>query len=240
MAGKQNLNDYVAEQIRNKIIQRHYIPGSRLPNEFKLAEEYGVCRYTIREAIKKLTATGLVEVERGRGTFVKEMLPSSYVKTMIDTIILEEQGIKEIFEARLAIEQKTAFLAAQNATAQQIETLREISRKMEEALELKKVNIYNDLDMQFHYNIAKMSGNKILCEILVILHDMVKLAIDKSAVKMGNRVNSLEGHRQILKHIENKDAELASGRMVDHLRHCLLLYDNKIEYTSGDEQQKQN
>jgi GntR family transcriptional repressor for pyruvate dehydrogenase complex len=222
MALRQNLHDYVADQIRNKIISRRYASGVRLPNEYQLAAEYDVCRYTVREAIKKLTATGLVEVRHGCGTFVRREMPSSYFKNIIDTIILEDRDVEEIFIARIAIEQMTARLAARNASSEGIDEVEQNIRGMEICLCKKATHVYNRLDLQFHCEVAKLADNKILVEVLSGLHDMIRHAIQKTAIKIGDRHESLEGHKKILQCIRLGDQEGAAENMISHLEACRM------------------
>ena len=226
MTERQNLNDYVAEQIRNKILNRNYTLGVKLPNEYQLAEEYDVCRYTIREAIKRLSATGLVEVYQGKGTFVSGNIPSSYLKNALETMVFEDQEIQEIFVARMAIEQKITSLAAQNATIDDIHFLEKYIHKMEEVLAHNNIAIYNELDLKFHTALAKIAKNKILCYIVKILHDMIRQAIDKAATKR-DRLTSFEGHKAILQGIRDHDAEKASSEMLKHLEYCLSLFNTQ-------------
>ena len=225
---RQNLHDYVAEQIRNKIYNKSYESGFRLPNEYQLAEEYDVCRYTIREAIKKLTATGLVEVQRGRGTFVSGNLPSSYIKNVVDLMLLNDQEIQEIFVARIAIEEKTAGLAAQNATPEEIHRLEKSIRAMEKALTHEQTDVYNDLDLAFHDIIAEIAKNRILLAILTGLHDMIRHTIDRSAVKIGNLMESMNGHYRLLECVKNRDDAKASREMIEHLERCLYVFTKPV------------
>ena len=226
MAERQNLYDYVAEQIRTKILLRHYSLGVKLPNEYQLAEEYDVCRYTIREAIKRLSATGLVEVHRGRGTFVSGNIPSSYLKNALETMVFENQEIREIFVARMAIEEKITSLAAQNATIEDIRFLEKYIHEMEEALALNNIDIYNELDLKFHTALATIGNNKTLRYIVGILHDMIRQAIIKSAAKR-DRHKSLEGHKAILQSIREHNTEKASSAMIEHLEYCFSLIDTQ-------------
>lgn len=220
----QTLNEYVAEQIRNKIISHEYSAGSKLPNEFELAEEYGVCRYTIREAIKKLAATGLIEVRRGKGTFVNEMIPSNYIQPMMDKLILEERDIREIFEVRIALESKSASLAARNAAKEEIRGMEDILACMEGALENNDIQQYNNLDFKFHSLVATAGKNRLLCEIENFLQDFIRYTIEESAINMEKHRRSLEGHYGILDAIREKNPEMAEKEMEMHLQFCRGLY----------------
>ena len=220
----QTLNEYVAEQIRKQIIEHKYSSGSKLPNEFELAEEYGVCRYTVREAIKKLTATGLVEVRRGKGTFVNEMIPANYFRPMMDNLILKEHDIKEIFEVRIVIEAKTVALAAENATKDEIREMEDIVSEMETALNNVNFPLYNNLDFKFHGRIAMAGKNRLLCEIENFLQDFIRYAIEESAISMEKQRKSLAGHYAIINAIRMRDPELATNVMKEHLTYCRKLY----------------
>lgn len=222
-----NLSESVALDIRNKILDRTYPPNSQLPNEYDLAEQYGVCRYTIREAIKKLVAIGLVTVERGKGTFVNEAVISSYFNPIIERLVLLEKDVNEIFEARLAIEVKTSALAAQNATENEVKQMRDLVKQMEEALEKDDLKQHNTLDLKFHENIALAGKNRILIEILRILYDMITYALERVPVKREKYVHSMNGHYRLLEAIENKQPELASEIMYDHLNFCRQLASGK-------------
>lgn len=221
---KQTLNEYVAEQIRSQIIEHKYSSGSKLPNEFELAEEFGVCRYTVREAIKKLAATGLVEVRRGKGTFVNEMIPANYFRPMMDKLILEDRDIKEIFEVRIAIETKSSALAAENATKEEVRDMEDLITAMEAALEDGNIRLYNNLDFVFHGRVAMAGKNKLLCEIENFLQDFIRYTIEESAINMEKHRRSLAGHYEILDAIREKDPQKAAKVMEDHLMYCRKLY----------------
>ena len=221
---RQNLNDYIVEKIREKILTHQYTPGMKLPNEYALAEEYGVCRYTVREAIKKLLATGLLTVVRGRGTYVNEMIPSAYFKPIIEKLILADQDVAEIFEARIAIEQKTAGLAAQKAKGSEIETMKHMLDNMEEALALNDYTLFNELDIKLHNQIASASRNRILIEIQHILNDLVRYTIEKASINKAKHEVSHKGHQLIVEAIESRDVEKAKKAMSDHLSFCRGLF----------------
>ena len=217
IASKQNLNDYVAEQIRNKILSHEYKPQSKLPNEFELANEYNVCRYTVREAIKKLIATGLVSVERGRGTFVNEIVPATYFMPVIDKLILVERDVKEIFDARLAIEQKTAELAAINASKEDLKKMFGLLSEIEHALKNDEIQRINDLDLELHKAIAAASKNQILDIVLTTLHELIRFTILKTHINKEKYEYSFQGHKKIVDAIKENDPNEAREQMIHHL-----------------------
>lgn len=174
--------------------------------------------------LKKLLATGLLTVVRGRGTYVNEMIPSAYFKPIIEKLILADQDVAEIFEARVAIEQKTAGLAAQNAEGSEIETMKHMLDNMEEALALNDYTLFNELDIKLHNQIASASRNRILIEIQHILNDLVRYTIEKASINKAKHEVSHKGHQLIVEAIESRDVEKATKAMSDHLSFCRGLF----------------
>ena len=169
-------------------------------------------------------ATGLLTVVRGRGTYVNEMIPSAYFKPIIEKLILADQDVAEIFEARIAIEQKTAGLAAQNAEGSEIETMKHMLDNMEEALALNDYTLFNELDIKLHNQIASASRNRILIEIQHILNDLVRYTIEKASINKAKHEVSYKGHQLIVEAIESRDVEKATKAMSDHLSFCRGLF----------------
>lgn len=114
------LSDQVADQLRAMITAKQYRPGEKLPVESELAAEFGVSRITVREAMHKLDVMGIVEVRQGAGTFVREITPAAYIKTLLPMLSMDNNSLKDIFEIRQIIECKSAELAALNATAEDL------------------------------------------------------------------------------------------------------------------------
>ena len=225
---QKNLSEKVALDIRNKILNRTYPPLSRLPNEFELAEQYDVCRYTIREAVKKLVAIGLVTVAQGKGTFVNDVAVSTYFEPIIERLVLIDRDTNEIFEARLSIEVKTAELAAQHASDAEIEEMRTLTQIMAKALEKNNMKEYDRLDLKFHETIAVASRNRILVDILRVLYDMIFYALKQVAGNPNKYQVSNDGHIRILEAIAKRKPDQASKEMYQHLTYCQMLAVNKV------------
>ncbi len=224
----QNLNKYVFEEIRRKIISGEYTPGMKLPNEFELAEAYSVCRYTVREAIKELAAVGLITVKRGKGTYVNEMMPEQCFKPMLEKMVLLQRDMNEIFDARLAIEQKTVALAAQKAQEDDIAALKQLIYDMQASIDQGNIDQYNDQDFLFHKQLAKASKNRILDTILDTLQDMVRYSIVQAAtLKQSKYQKSHDGHKAIVNAIAAHDGEGASQKMLEHLDYCKNMPESK-------------
>ena len=108
--------DYVAQELKTQIIAGKYRSGDQLPPEPALCEMFSVSRITVREALKKLSMMGLVEIKQGKGTFVKSVDLGLFMKPMLQLVDFDEIDIETIYSAREYIEGGIAYLAAQQRT----------------------------------------------------------------------------------------------------------------------------
>ena len=157
---KQKLYQQVAESIATAIAKGRYAPGSRLPAERDLAEEFKVSRPTIREAMIALEIRGLVGAKKGSGIYVTATPPDLTSTPELDV------GAFELIEARTLFEGEAAALAATAIDAQQLDELRKLLVEMEQAGE---TSAALDADKQFHLAIAKASGNSVVVSVVEML-----------------------------------------------------------------------
>ena len=108
--------DAIMDQIERLILEGKVRPGQKLPSERSLAEEFDVSRPTVREAIQKLEARGLIQRRHGGGTFVAEHVGSTFIDPMMSMIQRSPDGTFDILELRFALESVAAWLAADRAT----------------------------------------------------------------------------------------------------------------------------
>ena len=108
--------DVIMDQIERLILEGKVRPGQKLPSERSLAEEFDVSRPTVREAIQKLEARGLIQRRHGGGTFVAEHVGSTFIDPMMAMIQRSPDGTFDILELRFALESVAAWLAADRAT----------------------------------------------------------------------------------------------------------------------------
>lgn len=211
------LSDQVAEQLRAMIADKQYPPGSKLPVESKLAAYFGVSRITIREAVRRLDIMGIVEVRQGAGTFVREITPNAYIKTLLPMLSMDNNSLNDIFEVRQVIECKSAELAAINATAEDLAQVKQPLSKMSEAIRTGKLRQYNELDLQFHYAVAKCTHNQILITLQELLSDLVEGSISMGLTPLNALEHSVIFHRKIYEAIAKRDSVSASGLMNAHI-----------------------
>ncbi|CAN5512601.1 FadR/GntR family transcriptional regulator [soil metagenome] len=190
-------------------------PGDRLPTMKELAQTFSVATPTIREALRQLQATGVVDIKHGSGIYVRR---SSQNMMIANPHYGELDGVTlmQLLEARLIIEPQLAGLAALNATEADlayIETL------LDDAEHLLKGHddALNPINMRFHTAIARASGNSVLAQMLeslVELYTREQLAI----LEIFNaRVRDYRDHILIFGALRDRDPAIANRRMTQHL-----------------------
>ena len=137
-----------------RLIQEEPIPvGEKIPNEFELAERFGVGRSTIREAVKGLVSRGMLEVRRGSGTYVISAYPSEEDPLGLGRYEDKFQLALELFDVRLMIEPEIAAFAALNATEEEIRELERLCSEVEEVYRSGEDHVSQDIEL--HTQIAR-------------------------------------------------------------------------------------
>jgi GntR family transcriptional repressor for pyruvate dehydrogenase complex len=212
---KQSLPDKLARQIRGTIQSGNYRRGDRLPPIVEMAKRFEVGQPSIREALKKLEAMGVVQIRHGSGVFVtrsEEVLvlaSPDYAGTVTKKLLLD------LIRARIPIEIQSVADCVKNATPEQV---RELKRVLTNAgHHLADDEVLNSVNMEFHGKIAEASGNSVTAQLLAVLHELFtdeqRLILDI----FGSREDDHEDHLQILEAIERRDEALAVERMRSHL-----------------------
>lgn len=215
MAKRPSLSESVAKEIEELIKTEQYQPADQLPSEFELAESLEVGRGTIREAVKLLAARNVVEIKRGKGTFVTETPGLTEDPLGLAYISDKHQLSKDLMEVRLMIEPKVAELAAQRATSEDIQRLTQLSQEIETLI--KADEDHTQKDIEFHEAIAKASGNLVVPLLLPVIQSGVSLFVNLTDRSL--KTETIETHRGILEGIKNHDPVLARNQMLQHLQY---------------------
>lgn len=214
MDKQQSLSERVADDIQEMIISQKYLVGERLANEFELAEELKVGRNTIREAIKLLASKNIVEIRRGKGTFVSER--PGLIDDPLGLSFLSNQAFlsADLLEVRQIIEPAIAKLAARNRTSENIEEMLASCLAVEEAIALGKN--HTEEDMLFHTAIAKGTQNQVIPNLIPIIHSSISAFIEETNNVL--KQETITTHREILAAIKSGSEEQAEAAMKEHLR----------------------
>ena len=130
--GEKRLSDSAAEEILAMItVEKRFLPGDKLPNENELSQEMEISRTTLREAVRALVANGILEIQRGRGTFVKQDIDTDDVK-LLTPLKDVKVNARELYEMRLIFEPEVAYYAALRASDKELDRILSFGRQVEE------------------------------------------------------------------------------------------------------------
>ena len=202
-----------AEQISKLIMDRQLTAGDKLPNEFELAEFLHVGRGTIREAVKLLVARNVLEIRRGKGTFIAKH-PGQVDDPLGFAYLTDQKKLGlDLLEVRMQLEPWVAGIAAEKADDHDLEILRENCSKVEESIYRNENHLNNDRN--YHISIAKCTRNLVVPKLIPI----ISYSVDLFGALNGTSLltETIMGHRAILTAIEKHDSEAAIAAMKAHL-----------------------
>jgi GntR family transcriptional repressor for pyruvate dehydrogenase complex len=208
-------SDMLTEQILELIEQEGLGQGDRLPTVQALARRFAVATPTMREALRRLQAVGVVEMRHGSGVYVRHagrrvVLPNPYPgRLKIETIL-------DLLDARLLIEPHLAGLAA-HADAAAIDELAEMIDAAGQLLEGRQDVRLSAVNLGFHRGVARCAGNSVLAQVIDTLLDLYGPEQMEILRLYADRVHDHEDHVAILQAIQAHDPALASERMQRHL-----------------------
>lgn len=215
----RSLAESIADDILAMItIDKKFAIGDKLPNENELSADLHVSRTTLREAIRILVAHKVLEIQRGKGTFVMQNhdLNEEFGLKELSSLQL---GVKDLYEMRLIFEPQSAYYAAKRATDKELERILYYG-KLEEEQILKKED-RTEVEQAFHKSIAKATHNEFMNRLMPILYQ----AIDKGVLLSDSNAemvqNTLNDHRMIMEFLSKRDAEGAKTAMKLHIIHAM-------------------
>ena len=210
-----------AEQIVEAIQRGDFLVGSKLPSEFELAEQMGVSRPSIREALSALQAMSVIESRPGSGNYVLRA-PTGLDENNAVHLIESEAGCREVMEAREALEPPVAALAAVKAEESSLEKLREALGVMRDHAEEGAFETYFEADKAFHSALADAVENQLVSAALAPLVRTMDQTVYREFTRhyylknVSDMRQLVDLHGEILAAIERKDAATAYARMVEH------------------------
>jgi GntR family transcriptional repressor for pyruvate dehydrogenase complex len=206
----------IAGALRDEILGGNHTPGDRLPGNRELALTFGVSMGSVREAISMLSAEGLIETRAGRGTYVARGIDAR-ASPPESPALLERKYVEELIEAREILELQLVALAAQRASAAQVETLGRLVDDMDAAVH--NPARYSSADVAFHLALADAAGNRVLSEAMANIRASLKremeLSAEVGARRHGDLQFSADSHRRVLASIVAGDADVARQEMFD-------------------------
>lgn len=195
------LYEQVAERLRARIYAHDLAPGAWV-DEQSLADEFGISRTPMREALKVLAAEGLVVLKPRRGCYVAEM---------------SERDLDEIFPVLALLEGRVAEEAARRLTSAEFARLRALHDELERHAAANDTDRFFEANQAFHDALQALAGNRWLSQLIDDTRKFLKLTRRDSLRLDGRLRQSLAEHREILAALEKKDAAAAALRMHNHI-----------------------
>ena len=209
------LSDRIADSILSMItVEQRFLPGSKLPNENILSEELKVSRTTLREAIRILATEGILEIRRGRGTFVREDFKQKQPKGM-SALATATVKARDLYEMRLIFEPEAAYYAALRATEE------EIQRILALGAEIQKREDRTEVEQAFHKSIAKATHNEFMNQLMPVIYEGINKGVQLSAAYEEAVQATLVDHKILMDFLKERNGEGARNAMRIHILHAM-------------------
>jgi DNA-binding GntR family transcriptional regulator len=197
------LYEQVAERLRQQIFARELQPGSWI-DEQRLAQEYGISRTPLREALKVLATEGLVTMKVRRGAYVTEM---------------SMQDVTEVYHLLALLESDAAAELALSASDEQLADLQQLHAQLEAAAHER--TLFFAINEAFHLRVLELAGNRWRTQIVTDLRKVMKLNRHLSLFKQGRLAESLEEHRRLMQALLARNAQATRALTLEHFRNGL-------------------
>jgi len=211
----RNLTYVIVHDLGQAIVTGRYGLENPFPIEAELCKHYGASRSVLREAVKMLTAKGLLSARPRQGTWVEPEDNWNLLDPDVLGWLLERKYSPELLlefnEMRLAFEPQAAALAAERGDAEAIEAVRAALGRMADAAEGNDDPLTSDIE--FHISILKASGNRLYAQLKDLVNAALRISIGMTNQRKGVRLASVADHKKVLDAIEAKDAEAAAAAM---------------------------
>ncbi|WP_027632217.1 FadR/GntR family transcriptional regulator [Clostridium hydrogeniformans] len=208
----------VINQIKEMIIEGKLKKGDKLPSERDMAEQLGVSRASIREALIALEVVGLTESKQGSGNYIKETFDNTLIEPMSIMFILEDISIKSLYEFRRVLELEAVVISAKRIENSEIQVLEEVIDNLRNS---NSEDEKSTLDKEFHYIIIKSTKNPLIINFFETISKLMDNFIKSSrgAILAAEETKDvlMSSHEKILESLKERNEENAYKEMKKHL-----------------------
>ncbi len=200
----RNVVRQIIDCITERIIKGEYKAGSKLPNEYEMMRELKVSRNSLREAVKILSAAGIVEIRRGDGTYVCSQIKPSVFDYAAYSIIYDMSTSAELLELRRVIDEEIVRFAMEKVTGQELGELEENVRRMSDAIAGQNYEEAEALDFAFHMKLIEMCKNPFFVRIMSGVYSIFEQSIINTVEYEKERTTVVKHHQAILDCIRDR------------------------------------
>jgi GntR family transcriptional repressor for pyruvate dehydrogenase complex len=212
---RSTITDQIVERITAFILDERLRPGDKLPSERELMVRLGVGRSSLREAIKTLSAIGIVVVQIGDGMYVGSGQSAILTKPLSWGLLIGEHTVREVVEARFLVETELCALAAERATDDDLNAIGALLDAMRAGSD--DADAFTQADQEFHLAIAAAARNGVLYHVLDMLRHIVRVWMFKTFVDDPVRHTGIIDHERIAAALRAHDPAAARAAMGEHL-----------------------
>lgn len=226
---RTRLSQQIVAQICQLIRQGRFRPGDRLPPERELSEQLKVSRASLREALRALEISGIVEARHGGGTYVRDFSELEVISPLALVLEASDDVVGDLWETRIIFEPSIAALAALRATSADIDAMAAIVDLQSGPFDAAGGNERAiALDREFHGAIARASRNEVALRVLHLLHQLLHDGQRYFITSSERRAHAYIGHREILDAIREREPHQARAAMLHHLQEVEAFILNEV------------
>lgn len=219
MAERKNLSQQAAARLYGMIVlERRLGPGEKLPNELELSRQLGVSRATLREALRDLTTQGVLEVRRGKGTFVSERV-GEIEDFGFGGLGRGKSQLRDLFELRLIVEPSAARLACRRASEEELADILDKGAAVEARIRAGEDR--TEADREFHAAIVRATHNEFMMRLLPTINEAVSAAIASGGHEERLAEDTRRDHALLLDFFRKRDERGAEHAMAIHMHHSM-------------------
>ena len=215
---RAGVKNQVFEQLRDRIMDRTWEPGAKIPSENSLALALGVSRVSIREALHMLASLGLLETKQGGGTHVREYSGEIFLNPLLPLLALDAVDILHVLEYRKIVETGIMSLVVERAGAAEVAELEDAFSSMQQ--HRNDARAFAEADLGFHLALAKATGNPVVMKVNTVITDILKVSMYGIVESLGAR-DGLYYHRRILDAVKARDGSRAESLMEEHIERTI-------------------
>lgn len=205
----------VVTQLISLLTRGDLAAGSRLPPERALAEQLGVGRSAVREALAALEILGIVTVRQGSGTYLRDSMSELLPTALSWGLMLSASHTEELIELRGVLEVQVAELAAAHIDESGLAVLAGQLDVM--AASLDDFDTFIAADVRFHLQIAESAGNSVVRDLLQSVRSMLRLWVERGLREKGQAEDAYREHRAVFEALQARDPQQARAAMLAHM-----------------------
>jgi GntR family transcriptional regulator, transcriptional repressor for pyruvate dehydrogenase complex len=216
---RDTLSTQTLQQLIGSLKDGTFKPGSKLPSQNELVEQFGISRTGVREALQMMAVLNLIEIRQGLGCFVKRVTPEYIVNADVLAILLEKEAILDVIETRKIVESGTAALATERGTAEDFWVMEDVLTQIDRTIQ--RGESVAVVGAEFHFAVAKATHNTVLARLVRSFTHLMAKAGELMETDAGNatvfKQHELISHRELYRIIRLGDPQKSRQAMIDHI-----------------------